>query len=175
VSTTQAATKEAIAFEAINDLLYEAMLNCENALKSGIRIQEDSVKLWRDLLAKVDSYNLLKSKLDALSTELFPTLRKRLEEMVESSSLSLMLINRTGSQTLALLEKSLEFCESTSIPQAREKLDDFFESYVAAMRENTPIVLSTNHKLIHAWGNLANWNPLQLLCATAQCHATRVA
>ena len=176
MSATQTAAQEAMDFEAVNDLLYEAMLSYEKTLKSGIQLQEHSVKLWRDLLAEVDASDLLRAKLEAVSEDLFPALRERLEEIVESSSLSLMLVNRAGNQTFNLLGKSLEICRSTSITEFRNRINDLLESYLALVHENVPILLSTNHKIVHVWQGLVEWNPVHILCASATRHeTTRVA
>jgi hypothetical protein len=51
--------------ETIDEVFQEAMRSYEEALKSGIQLQEQSVNLWKDLLTKLGSPQQLQAKLDS--------------------------------------------------------------------------------------------------------------
>lgn len=169
MTATETATIEAeTPSETINDLVHEAMLSYEHALKTGIQLQEDSVKLWRDLLARGDSRQELRKSLDSLSTGVYPNLRKHLEEFIESSSLSLMLVNRSGSQMLDLASKVLGIYRSTSIAAGQQCLRELLDGSLAAMRDNVPAFVTANAKIISSLKGLADLNPIMEGGANAQ-------
>ena len=173
-ATTTANIGAATPSETLNDLLYEAMLALENALTAGLQLQENSVKLWRDLLARSGSLQVLQDKLDTLADNLFPAVRKRLEELVETSTLSLMLANRTSSQTLNLLNESLNIYQAGSVPEAQRRTCDWIDSVLSTVHENVPIILNTNVKILSSWTNLANWTPSKIYCAFAPINGAEV-
>jgi hypothetical protein len=168
VTATEITGETAPPSEKINDLVHEAMLSYERVLKEGIQLQEESVNLWRDLLAKADSLEELRGRLGMLSTDVFPSVRKQLEEFVESSSLSLMLVNRSSGQLLDLLGKSLGIYRATSIAEAQQCIRDLLDGSLAALRENVPVLVAANAKIISTWKGLADLNPVKNASANAQ-------
>src|SRR6516162_4679590 len=96
------------ASETFAQVFHDAMRNYEEALKSGIKLQEESVNLWKDLLTKLGSPEELQAKLEAMRAEAFPKARERMEEWVET-------FNRTSKQTIDLFGKTLSVYQATSV------------------------------------------------------------
>ena len=142
-------TKKAPPSETVNELFHEAMRNYETALKSGIELQEESVKLWKTLLTKLGSPEELQSKLESMSGDVFPSARKRMEEFIEQFS-------RSSTQTMDLLEKSLSVYQSTSVPEAQRRLQDLMESSLTTLRANIHTALNTNARILSSWKDLAD-------------------
>ena len=145
------ATKKATAATAatIDEIFHEAMGSYEKALKSGIQLQEESVKLWKDLLTKLGSPEELQAKLESMATDAFPKARKRMEEFVET-------FNRTSNQTIVLFEKALGVYQATSVTDAQRRVQDLIESSLTTLRVNVHSALNTNAKIIADWKELVD-------------------
>jgi molecular chaperone DnaK (HSP70) len=145
------ASKKATAAtsEPIDKVFKEAMRSYENALKSGIQVQEESVNLWKDLLTKLGSPEEFQAKLESMTADAFPKARKRMEEFVET-------FHRTSNQTIDLFEKTLGVYQATSVPEAQRRVHDLIESSLAALRVNVRSALNTNAKIIASWQELAD-------------------
>jgi|SRR5580693_4892770 coenzyme F420-reducing hydrogenase delta subunit len=142
------ATQKATS-ETIDKVFQEAMRSYENALKSGIQVQEESVNLWKDLLTKLGSPEDFQAKLESMTANAFPKARERMEEFVET-------FNRTSNQTVSLFEKTLSVYQATSVPDAQRRMHDLIESSLAALRVNVHSALNTNAKIIASWKELAD-------------------
>ena len=142
------ATQKATS-ETIDKVFQEAMRSYENALKSGIQVQEESVNLWKDLLTKLGSPEDFQAKLESMTANAFPKARERMEEFVET-------FNRTSNQTIDLFEKTLSVYRATSVPDAQRRMHDLIEGSLATLRVNVHSALNTNAKLIASWKELAD-------------------
>ncbi len=131
----------------IEEILRESMDNYEKALKSGIKVQEDTINRWKDVLEKLGSPEELKAKLEEISAELVPATRKQLEEVVET-------LNRTSNQVLSLSEKTVSVYKAPTLPEAQSRLQDLSESYFTVARENLKIAIDANARFVGYWSNL---------------------
>jgi hypothetical protein len=127
----------------------EAMRSYENALKSGIQLQEESVNLWKDLLTKLGSPEEFQAKLESMTADAFPKARQRMEEFVET-------FHRMSNQTIDLFEKTLGVYQATSVPEAQRRAQDLIESSLSALRVNVHSALNTNAKIIASWKELVD-------------------
>jgi hypothetical protein len=159
--------KTELPTEATNRLFHDAMLSYEKALETGIQLQEDSAKIWKELLARIGTPEALQSKLDSLSAGVFPNARKALAKYVETISVGTMFANRAGEQTRELFGKSLAIYQANSIADAQLRIQDLIENVLATGRENIRTVLNTNLKIMGLWKDLAESNPLKSFCAGA--------
>jgi hypothetical protein len=141
--------KKSAPSETINEIFHEAMHSYEEALKSGIQLQEESVNLWKDLLSKLGSPEEFQAKLKSLSADVFPNARKRMEEFIET-------FNRTSNQAMDLFEKTLSVYQSTSVTDAQRRVQDLVESSLATLRVNVHTALNTNAKILASWKELVD-------------------
>ena len=147
---TKKATAATAATEAtVNEVFHEASRSYEKALKSGIQLQEESVKLWKDLLTQLGSPEELQAKLESMTADAFPKARKRMEEFVDT-------FNHTSNQTIDLFEKTLGVYQATSVTDAQRRMQDLVESSLNAMRVNVHSALNTNAKIIASWKELVD-------------------
>jgi hypothetical protein len=149
MSAADTKKESAAASETIDELFHEAMRSYEKALKSGIQVQEESVKLWTDLLTKLGSPEEFQAKLKSMTADAFPQARKRMEEFVET-------FNHTSNQTIDLFEKTLGVYQATSVPDAQRRVNDLIESSLTTLRGNVHSALNTNAKIIADWKELVD-------------------
>jgi hypothetical protein len=140
-------TKKATAAMSatIDEIFHEAMRSYEQALKSGIQLQEESANLWKDLLTKLGSPEEFQAKLESMTADAFPKARKRMEHFVET-------FNRTSNQTIDLFEKT----QATSVTDAQRRVQDLIDSSLSALRVNVHSALNTNAKIIASWKELVD-------------------
>jgi hypothetical protein len=131
----------------IEEILRESGDNYEKALKSGIKLQEDTINLWKDVLEKLASPEELKAKLEEISAEVVPAARKQMEEAVET-------LSRTRDQVLSLSEKTVSVYKAPTLPEAQLRIKELTESYFAVARENVKIALDAKARVIGYWSNL---------------------
>lgn len=141
--------KKAAPSETINEIFHEAMRSYEEALKSGIQLQEESVNLWKDLLSKLGSPEEFQAKLKSLSVDIFPHARKRMEEFIET-------FNRSSNQAMDLFEKTCGVYQATSVTDAQRRVQDLVESSLATLRVNVHTALNTNAKILASWKELVD-------------------
>jgi len=146
---TAGAVKNSAPSETINEIFHEAMRSYEQALKSGIKLQEESVNLWKDLLSKLGSPEEFQAKLKSLSADVFPNARKRMEEFIET-------FNTTSNQAMDLFEKTLGVYQATSVTDAQRRMQDVIESSLATLRVNVHTALNTNAKIVASWKDLVD-------------------
>ena len=149
MSATETKKATAATSENINEFFHEAMRCYEQALKSGIQLQEESVNLWKDLLSKLGSSEEFQAKLESMTKEAFPKARERMEEFVET-------FNRTSKQTIDLFNKTMGVYQATSVPEAQRRVHDLIESSLTALRTNVHSALDMNAKIIADWKELVD-------------------
>ena len=149
MSNTDTKEKSAAKSETIDEMFHQAMRSYEEALKSGIQLQEESVNLWKDLLTKLSSPQELQAKLESMTADAFPKARKRMEEFVET-------FNRTSNQTIDLFEKTLGVYQATSVTDAQRRVQDLIDSSLTTLRVNVHSALNTNAKIIASWKELVD-------------------
>jgi len=131
----------------IEEILRDSFGNYEKALESGIKLQEDTINRWKDVLGKLGSMEELQAKLEELSAEVVPTARKQLEEVVAT-------LSRTSDQVISLSEKTVSVYKAPTLPEAQSRLKDLTESYFTIARENLKIALDANARVIGCWSDL---------------------
>ena len=149
MSATDTRNPTAATSETINELFHEAMRCYEQALKSGIQLQEESVNLWKDLLSKLGSPEEFQAKLESMRADAFPQARKRMEEFVAT-------FNRMSNQSIDLFAKTLAVYQATSVPEAQRRVYDLIESSLTALRIDVHSALNTNAKIIASWKELVD-------------------
>lgn len=147
MSATETKKATGATSKAFDEVFQEAMRSYEKALKSGIQLQEESVDLWKEVLAKLGSPEELQAKLESMTADVFPQARKRMEEFVET-------FNRMSNQTIDLFEKALGVYQATSVTESQRRVHDLIESSLAALRVNVHSALNTNAKIVASWKEL---------------------
>ena len=134
--------------QTINEVLNESMRGYEKVLKTGVELQEQSIRLWSDLLARIGSPEQFQSKIAELNADFLPAFRKQLEEVLGASNL-------VSNQSVALLRKSTGLLEATSLPDAQRRIQDYLEALMGATRVNVHLALNTTARMMNFWNESA--------------------
>ncbi len=144
--TTKKSAKTATA-DTAQDLMKDAIKLYEEALKNGIQLQEESLQLWKDLLAKVGAPTDFQKKIEELTGGVFPGTQKKMEE-------ALKIFQDNTSQSLDLYKKAAGIYQADSWEDGQAKVQDLMESSLTAMRTNVTTVLDTNSKMMATWTDM---------------------
>ena len=141
--TTKKTGKTAAA-DSAQDLMKDAIKLYEKALKNGIQLQEESLQLWKDMLAKVGAPEDFQKKIEELTGGVFPDAQKKMDEILK-------VFQANTEQSLELYKKGIAICQADSWEDGQAKVQDLMESSLAAMRTNVHTMLDTNSKMVAAW------------------------
>src|ERR1700757_2566797 len=110
--------------ETFAESFTEAMRTHEKALKSAVQLQEESVKLWKDVLTKLGSSEEFQVKLAILQA------RKRMEECVET-------FNRASNQMLDLIERTLSAYRATRVSEAQRRVQQLLPRFADVLQSSS--------------------------------------
>jgi len=142
------ASAKTTSAKTIKEVFNESMRGYERVLKTGVELQEQSIRLWSDLLSRIGSPDQFQSKLQELNADFLPAFRKQMEEVLGASNL-------VSNQSVALLRKSTGLLEATSIPDAQRRIQDYLEALMGATRVNVHLALNTTARMMNFWNESA--------------------
>ena len=125
----------------VSEVFDQAMKNYEQALRTGLKFQEETGKWW------VNLFNQSGSQQDAykqFASDVIPAAQKRFGECVE-------LLEQNSRTGFDLLKKGMETTQTTSIGETQTKCVDFCEQSLKSLRTNAQAVADINAKAIDSW------------------------
>jgi uncharacterized protein YukE len=128
------------------DLFEQALKNYEQALKTGVRLQEESSKWWTNVLGqtKVGSPQDWQKQANATVDATIATLRKQVEESLKS-------VEDSSKTSLDLLEKAIEASRSSTVPEAQGKLQELYQTSLNALQHNLQAMTKAQAKMMESW------------------------
>ena len=127
------------------DLFEEAYKSYEQALKTGIKVQEDTVKMWKDLLSKTPAPGDFQAKFTEMAEDVFPAAKKRMDEALKA-------VEENYKTSADLLQQAHGKPASPAPwPKRRIRLRGLWESSLAASRTNVQTVMKTNQQILDVW------------------------
>lgn len=130
--------------KAGTELFEQALKNYEQALKTGLKLQEDSVRVWTGLLNQATAPQDLQKRIKALADEIIPQTQKTIEE-------SLKLVEQNSRTSIELLKKAATAAQATTLQDAQSRFLTFCEASLNAVRDATVAVTQANAKAVESW------------------------
>ena len=140
-------TTQKKATSTASDLFEEAFKTYEQSLKTGIQIQEDTVKLWKDLLASVKTPTDFQKRMGEMADEIVPAAKKRMEDALQS-------IEENYKVGTDLLQKAFQVWQPGSVAEAQNRIRELWESSLSAVRMNTQTIVKTNQQVLDYWTSM---------------------
>ncbi len=128
----------------VSELYEQAMTNYEQALRTGLRLQEESGKWLTTMLDQATSPQDWQRWVKSMSDRFIPETQKQFEEnirLVEQNS-------RTG---VELMKKAFEAAQCTSVMEGQSKFLNFWGASLNALRDNAQAATQANTKAIEMW------------------------
>jgi hypothetical protein len=131
-----------------SDLFDQAVKNYEQALKTGVRLQEECGKWWTNVLNQTTRPQDWQKNVTAVLNETFPAAEKNMEE-------TLRLMERNSRSSLDLLKQATEAAQSTSFADGQARLENLWQTSLELLQHNAQAMTQANVKLVETWTQLA--------------------
>jgi hypothetical protein len=128
----------------VTDLFDQALKSYEQALKTGVKMQEESAKVFSDLVTQATSPQDWQKQMKSVTDDFIPQTQKAVDE-------ALKLIEQTSKSSVELLKKAVAGGQPTTAPEAQAKLLGLWEASLNAMRDTAVSVTQANNKAIESW------------------------
>jgi hypothetical protein len=134
--------------KSVTDLFEQAMKNYEQALKTGLKLQEEAARMWTTILPQSNSLQDLERRMKLMADEILPQTQKSIEE-------GLKLVEQNSRASVELLKKAVAAAQSGSALDAQAKWLGFWESSLNAMRDNALALSQANARAVDTWMGFA--------------------
>lgn len=128
----------------VRDLFEQAMKNYEEALKTGLKLQEESSKSWTSLFNQTTSPQDWQKKVKAMSDDVIPQTQKSIDECLK-------LVEQNSRASVELLKKAVAAAQSTSVQDAQTKFLGLWETSLNVLRDTAQAVTQSNTRAIESW------------------------
>lgn len=128
----------------VTDLFEQAMKSYEQALKTGVKMQEESAKVLSNLVSQATSPQDWQKQVKSATDDFIPQTQKAVDE-------GLKIIEQTSKASVDLLKKAVAIGQPTSATDAQAKMLGLWESSLHAMRDTAVSVTQANNKAIESW------------------------
>jgi hypothetical protein len=151
---TSSREKEGRSDQAMSDLTGKAMKNCEQALRTGLKLQEEAVLWWTNMInhtAAAQDWQKPLQTATTLAEGIMPEAQKRMEEV-----LGLMEKNsRTGAE---LVKKAVDAAQTPVLSESQAKWMDFWTDSMGAARAGTEELTQIGSKALDSWVDFVRKN-----------------
>ncbi len=141
------ATKTA-EFKA-SSLFDQAVSTFGDALKAGVKIQEEVGKWWSDALDQSGPAMEWQKRSRAMVKEALPAAQKSAEDWLK-------LVEKNYSKSMALLKQAFE--ADADPADIRVRTQELWEASLQLVRENAQAMAETNMKMMEVWAGLLKKN-----------------
>jgi hypothetical protein len=125
------------------DFFEQATRQYEQAVKTGLKAQEESAKLWTDLCNQITFPPDVQKRVQAFSDEVIPQTQKNVNEFLK-------LMDQNSRATVELLKKAVAASQATSLQDAQSKFLGLWETTLGIVRETAQSVTQVNSKAVES-------------------------
>jgi hypothetical protein len=125
----------------------KAMKNYEQAVRTGLKVQEEATHLWTNLLnqgASPQDWQKRFSGATTVANGILPAAQKRLEEVVH-------LVEQNTKASTDLFKKAADVCQTTTLPECQSKWLELCTASVDLARSNFEAVTQINSRAVDSW------------------------
>lgn len=130
--------------QVMSELVDQAVGCFDAALKTGVKLQEDASKWWSEMLNEAGSIQDWQKKMASCVTDAIPTAQKNAEECLH-------MIDQNTRNSMELLKRSFDACQSESIADAQGKIQELWAASLTALRQNAQAMVQTNARAMESW------------------------
>ena len=126
------------------DMLDQGLKNYEQALRTGLKVQEEAGKCWTELLSQAASPQDLQKHITSFSNDVIPATQKSMEAYLE-------LLEQNSRASVDLIKKGMETALEAGYPDTQAKVVEFCETSLKSLKANTQAIVDINAKAIDSW------------------------
>jgi hypothetical protein len=140
--------------QVISDLTGKAIKNCEQALRTSLKLQEEAVVWWSNLVNHTAAAQDWQKPLHTATTmagEVLPEAQKRMEEVLGFMEKN----SRTGAE---LVKKAVDAAQTPVISESQAKWMDFWTTSMGALRSSSEELTNIGAKALDSWVDFVRKN-----------------
>jgi len=146
--------------ERMSSLFDQAIGTFGDALKSGVKIQEEVAKFWTDALDEGGPAYEWQRRSRVAVGEAIPAAQKNAEQWLK-------LVESNYQKSLELLKKAFSADGNGSPKDAQAKTRELWEASLELVRDNVQAVAQTNVKMMELWAEMLKKNADGAMAAAA--------
>ena len=109
------------------DLMSQAMESFAGAMRTGLKVQEETAKWWLEAIGDAGSITCMQKKAQEFVDNAVPTLQQNAQECLK-------VLDQNSRNSLELLKKAYEAAQSESVAEVQAKMRDMWETSLATVR-----------------------------------------
>ncbi len=124
-----------------------ALKNYEQAVRTGLKMQEEAGKWWSSMLSKTagtQEWQKRFTELSGMANTMMPLAQRRMEEVMS-------LMEKNGRTNAELMKKAVDAAQTPGMAECQAKWLEFWSSSVGAVRSNTEALTQFTSKAIDGW------------------------
>jgi hypothetical protein len=130
----------------VSGLFDEAVQTFNEAVKAGVKVQEEIGKWWSDALEQAGPIEDWQKKSKAVLGEAIPAAQKNAEEWLK-------LVEQNYKRSLGMLKKAWD-ADPGDAAAIRAKTQELWESSLELVKDNTQAIAQANLKMMEVWAGL---------------------
>lgn len=128
----------------VNELMDQALKNYEQAWKTGARMQEESTRLFTNLVTQVTGPQDWSKRVKAVADEWVPQTQKSLDE-------GLKVMEQNSRASVELLKKAVSAAQASTPQEAQARFLGLWEASLNTMRESVASFTQSQQKAVESW------------------------
>lgn len=132
-------------------LFDQAVQSFGEAMKAGVKIQEDITKWWSDVLDQNTAVQEFQKRSRAIVSEAIPAAQKNAEDWMK-------LVEQNYKRSMDLLKKAFDSEQSAAAADVRAKTQELWEASLEVIRDSTQAMAQTNVKMMEQWAEILRKN-----------------
>ena len=124
-----------------------ALKNYEQAVRTGLKMQEEAGKWWSSMLTKTagtQEWQKRFTDFSGIANSMMPLAQRRIEEVM-------CLMEKNGRASAELMKKAVDAAQTPGMAESQAKWMEFWSSSVGAVRSNTEAFTQFTSKAIDGW------------------------
>lgn len=127
-----------------SDFFDQALKNYEQALRAGLKAQEEAGAYWTKLFNQTASRPELHKQFSNMANDVIPPAQKYMEGCVG-------LMEQSSRAGVELMKKGMDAAQTSNLGDLREKLMEFTETSLKSMKATAQAVIEINGKAVDSW------------------------
>ena len=140
-----------MAATTASELFEQAIGKFEEAVKTGLKLQEEASSAWTEILAGAGTPTEWQARFEEVAKKSIPKAQENIDTALKT-------MESNYATSLDLLKKAMEAAQSTTVEEGQERTTALWERSMEAMRENAQTVMQANAKIAEAWTDMMTQN-----------------
>jgi hypothetical protein len=129
------------------NLFEDAVKAFESSMKAGVKVQEESTRLFMDMMKEMGAPEVWQAKAKDTMEQSVEAARSNMDQAVA-------MMNENSATSLELLQKAMEAAQSRTPTEAQARASDLWENTLGVMRKNTQALIQANTRMLDAWSDM---------------------